>query len=305
MKPLLKHLFVLLALLTATCNLKAQIGIGTIDPDTSVMLEIRSTNKGILIPRVDNAETANTAKGSLLFDNNTGKFKYYNGTNWLSVNPLGVDISDNVTAPKNVTVRESITIQGTSLDARTATVTADNFIGHGTIPVGGIIMWSGTTLPADGSWALCDGTTTTNGLKTPNLSGRFIVSYDVADPDYSNPGNLSTGGTAPGNYGGYDTLTLTTDYLPKHNHDAGTLGTKADEGVHTHTYNVFELKSVKWKGGGDSSDDNGTGGNAQANTGEGGAHTHTIIGNTGYTGKSLPLDKRPPYYVLAFIMRVK
>ena len=48
--------------------------------------------------------------------------------------------------------------------------TATQFVGNGIIPVGGIIMWSGTDGDIPSNWHLCDGT---NG--TPNLVDRFIV----------------------------------------------------------------------------------------------------------------------------------
>jgi hypothetical protein len=40
----------------------------------------------------------------------------------------------------------------------------------GTVPIGGIILWSGSTGSVPTGWALCDGT---NG--TPNLQDRFVV----------------------------------------------------------------------------------------------------------------------------------
>jgi microcystin-dependent protein len=77
----------------------------------------------------------------------------------------------------------------------------NNSLDHGLVPKGGIIMWSGSTVPT--GWALCNGA---NG--TPNLSGRFIVGINTSDADY----NLI------GKTGGQHTLTLTTNELPKHNH---------------------------------------------------------------------------------------
>ena len=49
----------------------------------------------------------------------------------------------------------------------------------GTIPIGGIIIWSGSTGSVPGGWRLCNGS---NG--TPNLSGRFVVGYSASDSDY-------------------------------------------------------------------------------------------------------------------------
>ena len=52
----------------------------------------------------------------------------------------------------------------------TGIATATSFVGNGTIPVGGIIMWSGSIASVPTGWALCNGS---NG--TPDLRDRFIV----------------------------------------------------------------------------------------------------------------------------------
>lgn len=53
--------------------------------DASAMLEVKSTNKGILIPRMSTAQRAliaSPATGLLVFDNDTESFWFYNGTTW-------------------------------------------------------------------------------------------------------------------------------------------------------------------------------------------------------------------------------
>ena len=49
------------------------------------MLDIKSTNKGILIPRMTTTQRTginNPAIGLLVFDNTTGSFWYYSSTGW-------------------------------------------------------------------------------------------------------------------------------------------------------------------------------------------------------------------------------
>jgi len=64
----------------------AQVGIGTTgDPDVSSMLEIQSTTKGVLIPRMLTSErTAITspANGLLVFDTTTKSFWFRDGSTW-------------------------------------------------------------------------------------------------------------------------------------------------------------------------------------------------------------------------------
>jgi hypothetical protein len=71
-----------------------------------------------------------------------------------------------------------------------------NIVGSG-VPTGGIIMWSGASVP--GGWSLCDGTNS-----TPDLRDRFIVSsgsvYSIGDT------------------GGVNSVTLTVDQIPAHTH---------------------------------------------------------------------------------------
>ncbi len=57
-------------------------------PHTSAALDIKSTNKGLLIPRLTTAErtaVATPAKGLLVFDTDTSTFWFYNGTTWTNL----------------------------------------------------------------------------------------------------------------------------------------------------------------------------------------------------------------------------
>ena len=70
--------------------LTAQVGINTDngDPDASAMLDIKSTDKGVLIPRMTTTQRDNIsspAKGLLIYDNTTNSFWYHNGTAWLEL----------------------------------------------------------------------------------------------------------------------------------------------------------------------------------------------------------------------------
>jgi hypothetical protein len=47
---------------------------------------------------------------------------------------------------------------------------SDGLIGNGTIPVGGIIMWSGSIASIPTGWAICNGSNS-----TPDLRNRFVV----------------------------------------------------------------------------------------------------------------------------------
>jgi microcystin-dependent protein len=167
------------------------------------------------------------------------------------------------------------------------------------VPNGVIVMWSGLTTP--NGWALCDGT---NG--TPDLRGRFILSA----------GN-GTGLTSRtiGQTGGEENHTLTTSEMPSHSHT----GTTDSNGSHSHSIND-PGHTHTWNHGTES-DDSGSGGSyseytnipgsvsgviANATTGisinTNGDHTHTITTNN--TGSGDAHNNMPPYYVLAYIMKL-
>lgn len=141
--------------------------------------------------------------------------------------------------------------------------------GNDLIPKGVIVMWSGTTPPA--GWALCDGG---GSPARPNLKGRFVVGYDPGDGDYN-----STAKT-----GGERTHVLDVTEMPSHTHTArsaaNSSGDSSSQGWPASDYHrsfrSSDRERVKWLDA-----------PAIENTGGGLAH-----------------ENRPPYYVLAYIIKL-
>ncbi len=104
----LKRLVPLIILLFSFSKSSAQLGIGTTVPDNSAALDISSTNKGLLIPRVTQANRpANPATGLMIYQTDgTAGFYFYSGTAWL---PLANASSGNGTVT-NVTGTSPITV---------------------------------------------------------------------------------------------------------------------------------------------------------------------------------------------------
>ena len=108
MKPT-NILFTLSLVLSTSMATYAQVGIGTASPDASAALEITSTTKGLLPPRMTAAQRnaiANPAQGLMIYCTNcgvNGEAQMYNGVAW--VNLVGIAASwvcgDNVTYTYN------------------------------------------------------------------------------------------------------------------------------------------------------------------------------------------------------------
>ncbi len=79
------------AILLNAQKVNAQVGIGTTSPHASAALEINSTNKGILVPRMTEANRPSSpATGLLIYQtDNTPGFYVYNGSAWTAVSGSG------------------------------------------------------------------------------------------------------------------------------------------------------------------------------------------------------------------------
>ncbi|MEP7166014.1 MAG: tail fiber domain-containing protein [Ferruginibacter sp.] len=85
----MKKIHLVICLLITSFNITAQsVGIGTITPDASALLDIKSNNKGILVPRtstISRLAILNPAKGLMLYDTTTSSFWFHNGTAWAQI----------------------------------------------------------------------------------------------------------------------------------------------------------------------------------------------------------------------------
>lgn len=125
------------------------------------------------------------------------------------------------------------------------------------IPSGFIGMWSGTTIPE--GWALCDGE---NG--TPDLRGRFVLGS-------SDKYELDT-------VGGEETVKLTIEQIPEHNHGTG------------------DLRVLNTGGG--------TGYGYTKDSSATGYSKHVGANPIASDGSNQAHNNMPPYYVLAYIMKL-
>lgn len=147
------------------------------------------------------------------------------------------------------------------------------------VPPGAIVMWSGGLADIPAGWALCDGT---NG--TPDLQDRFVLGAGI--------------GEEPGAVGGAHSYSLTLAQLAPHGHALSI----DPAGSHAHSYvrPLFAGAVAPLPGLGGIPWNIGT--SQTVSTGGVGNHTHT--GTVQPAGKGAPIDNRPAFYELAFIMKL-
>lgn len=180
------------------------------------------------------------------------------------------------------------------------------------LPRGIITMWSGATNAVPSGWALCDGN---NG--TPNLKDRFIVgagqSYGVGNTGGNWTQTPSVWTNAAGTGIQVAGTAINTSQMPWHTH-SGSVGSDASIQVQDYIQSTSagewladdSFGSVGWspspirkplKEFSASLSISGTGGNQP--------HYHGVTDNGhAHTAAASAIDVRPPYYALAFIMKL-
>lgn len=88
---LVNFLLPLVALFALQAGFAQNIGIGTTNPHPNALLDISSSDKGILAPRMDSNSRKNipATKGLLVYDTTTNCYWYNNGAVWVNVPPAG------------------------------------------------------------------------------------------------------------------------------------------------------------------------------------------------------------------------
>jgi microcystin-dependent protein len=231
-------------------------------------------------------------EGSIVFGDARDQDKSSTGNNQFIIGSSGgVAINTTPVSGAALTVSGKVKADSAEFGAMTvATLSSTSVSGYGTIPIGGIIMWSGQIASIPDGWALCNGS-----QSTPDLRGRFVM------------GAGGSGYRGVGATGGAETVTLTVGQLPAHNHNVS--GNTSTGGEHTH--------QLPWNR---ADDGNGIGAPNPDYTGlwgdspntvwgrqsnSAGDHSHSFNVNSASVGSGNAIDKLPPFYVLAYIMRIR
>lgn len=146
-----------LTMLQATSAQGVAINTDNTDPDASAALDVKSTSKGVLVPRMTQAQRnaiATPATGLMIFQtNNTPGFYYYTGSAWSAVGGGGSSASLQLVATNIVS--QSV--------AAGSSVTAPSTVNFANV----------VTSPTLGTW-------TSNNTFTVGASGAGVYMINVA-----------------------------------------------------------------------------------------------------------------------------
>lgn len=231
--------------------------------------------------------------------------------------PVVGDVTGQLTGPSNGTHTGP---QIGDVDVRGATLLLDDaqiplsklaglleFVKLNGMPTGAITMWAGAIESIPAGWALCDGE---NG--TPDLTDRFILGVgtnvigSTGGTQYHNHETTVSGGTH--DHGtSVDLATLDTTQIPAHTHAMVAPGVANNALQSTHA--LSEERTT----GGDTeyvlmgNPSNATLGRTSS-VGSGAGHDHGITnaydGSHSHVVDTDSVDSLPPYYVLAYIMKL-
>ena len=169
-------------------------------------------------------------------------------------------------------------------------------VANALIPVGGIIMWSGTIAEAEAlsNWAICDGQ---NGR--PDLRDKFVQGV----------GSSVAGSTAGVNdQGGANSYQLALNQMPQHKHDVSDSGhshTITDPG-HAHTWSRQDASINAfyrpWPANNNDCVET-TVNTSNETTGITGTNNGNANISESLKGGNTAIDNRPDYFALCYIMR--
>jgi microcystin-dependent protein len=240
-----------------------------------------------------------THPGSVVVGDSTDVDKNSSGDNQFFISAAGgVGINVAPAAGSALTVSGKLKAGSAEFDSmNVANLSATSVSGFGTVPLGGIILWSGAENAVPAGWALCNGQSL-NGRTTPNLRGRFVIGASDA--------------RGVGTTGGAESVTLSINQIPAHNHRVK--GDTWQAGSHSH--------QLPWNAPDDGngccqnqdSQNTGLWGDSGTtrwgrNSNDAGNHSHyfdvTSDSTGGVNGVAQAVGIMPPFYALAYIMRVQ
>lgn len=231
-------IFISLIFLSSIVTFSKSVGInedGSI-PDPSALLDIKSTSKGMLIPRMTSAERTgilNPGEGLLVYDNETGSFWFYKAAGWTELIAGGGSGTNYWDTDGNHIYNNNAGNVGIGTNDPTAKLTILTPINTtGWTHIGG--QGSIIVTEAIGGVSASIGTTTNHAFRIhTNGSGKISVYPD---------GEVVVGPNATGAFGKLTVQTTNNTYGISHLGDGGNVlatrmgGTSAGIGTFSNTH---------------------------------------------------------------------
>ncbi|MGB0402786.1 MAG: hypothetical protein ACPGEG_01730 [Salibacteraceae bacterium] len=205
-----KSLPIVLVVIACLCSMmgKSQVGLNNPNPDPSSILDLKSTDRGVLIPRMSTGErnamaigTPTPAEGLLVFDTTLDRIYFWDGTKWRAANTVVAD-STGVNEVLRIKTRMSVGSGYTGSEPASNGLVVEGNTGIGTdspgsdkLSVNGSTKLNGNTV-INGSVDITGATSITgNTTVTGNITTTGTVSaagYGLAGASANGP--VPTGG---------------------------------------------------------------------------------------------------------------
>ncbi|MBC8954026.1 tail fiber protein [Xenorhabdus sp. PB62.4] len=287
---------------------KASNGISVSNTGVAVKPDngISVSNTGVAVKAYNGISIASTGVAVKAYNGisvaSTGvAVKAYNGIN-VSNNGVAVKPYNGISVDSNGVAVKVKTDGGIKVDANGVAIDPNKIL-----PKGMIVMFSGSSAPE--GWAFCDGGTH-SGVRVPDLRNRFILGANTLSEQVNSSGAISgsgsnrtynvttTASTVSVNVN-VNSTSLTIDQIPAHQHIGGmrfrsTSGMEFSYSTRVSGYSINNsslTESDSWPYGPYTSYVGGSNGHTHTATATSSTHSHSV-------------NVLPPYYTLAFIIKL-
>jgi hypothetical protein len=281
------YIFILLAIFNP---IYAQVGIGTNTPDNSSMLQVESTEKGFLLPRMTSTQRSSIAipaSGLQVYDTNTNSIWYFNGTFWVNTQAMA-SVGDVKSGIQTADHSGWVLLDGRAI----------NTLSSNQQSAAAALVLAGNLPNANNAYLSQNGNpiATVSGVNTTTLTQANL-------PNVTFSGNTASAGS--------HTHSGTTSSSGEHTHIGATsndgshshTGTTTTDGNHNHGLPVnFSATNAAWNitpalpgsgftNAGSASTSNAGNHSHSLNINSNGAHSHSLlVNNSGIHTHSLLVD---------------
>jgi hypothetical protein len=185
-----------IVLFNTLVNAQNNVGIGTTTPNSSAVLDITATGKGLLIPRMTLANRpASPATGLIIYQtDNTPGFYYYNGTSWVMLSSGSLSGSGTISQIPFFTNSNTISGSNNFLWDNTGNKITINGLNDGT-PAAGFSNWISGNFGGSGGNRVVMGVQ--NGEATIGGHNNTLTGWADLVLQPANQGNIGIGKNSP------------------------------------------------------------------------------------------------------------